>query len=178
MYTPCCDDKSHCIGTDTSEFVKATIESTVGLRKHIQDGLIKAGVTDFVVPDLLQQILDEKADFVAMGEKLRPLMCKDGIHMTKIGYEKMADVVLNTIEKCKSAAVSIVSGAGAVPRPSFFWRGFMSPVGSVRIRQGATTYKQARNGGGKWKGGAQHGGNPNMGAGRGRGGNRTSFYTR
>jgi hypothetical protein len=178
LFTPCCPAKGHCVGTGTPEHIKGAIESTLGLRKHIQEGLVKAGVTNFTVPDVLQQMLGEKSDFAAMGDKLRTLSDPDGVHLTKEGYAKMADVLVYVIEKSKSAAVNLVTGADAVPKPGYFWRGFKSPVGSMRIRQGAISYKQARMGGGKWKDGAHHWGGPKPGSGRGRGGFRTSFYKR
>jgi hypothetical protein len=179
LYTPCCEDPTHCTGTGTSEHIRDTIESSVGLRKHIQDGLVKSGVTDFSVPDLLQQMLGEKSDFNRMGEKLRPLTSDDSVHLTVAGYARVADIVQKTIESTKDAAEITVPGDVPMPKPGFYWRGFMSPVGSMRVKLGSITYKQNRvGGGGKWKSGHFHRGGPNPGAGQGRGGYRRGFYRR
>jgi hypothetical protein len=180
LYSPCCSDINHCVDMGTSGYIVDTIESTIGLRKVIQEGLVKNGITKFVVPDVLQQLLGEKSDFKSMGEKLRTITGDDGVHLTMDGYAKLADTLITVMEKNKASAAVIVSGAGAVSKPGFFWRGFMSPNGSQRVKPSSVTYKQSRSGagGGKWRGSAHQGSAPTQGAGRGRGVYRTSVYKR
>jgi hypothetical protein len=168
IFGPCCSDVNHCIDVGKPEYIHQMLESSTGLRKTIQDGLVKTGVTDFSVPDLLQQLLDEKSDTKKMAEKLKGITAQDNVHLTLLGYAKMADVVLKLIEEKRSAAALNVSGPAAASGPGYYWRGFLSPVGTTRVKHGAQTYKQARFGGGKWRGNAHHWNNP-MGAGRGRG---------
>ena len=178
LFAPCCARKGHCAYAGSPSLIAATLESTLGLRKHIQDGLIKAGITNFVVPDLLQQVLNEKSDIKVMGNNLKALTSQDNVHLTPEGYNKIADVIINVIEDKKSAAIFSVSGPVAAPKSGFYWRGFMSPVGTTRAKHGATTYKQARVGGGKWRGGGHHWNEPVGGAALGRGGYRGSGYRR
>jgi hypothetical protein len=174
VFGPCCDDEGHCMGSGTPEHISEILESTTGLRKHIQDGLIRAGVTNFVVPDLIQKMVDEKGDYKQMGEKLKLLTSHDNVHLTMEGYNTVADVVVKTLSDQKSAALLSNSGSTG-PRAGFYWRGFVSPVGTTRVKYGATTYKQARVGGGKWRGGGHHWNSPPFGAGRGRGGRRGRY---
>jgi hypothetical protein len=158
LFKSCCDNQDHCTGTGEDAHVHHLLEGTVGLRKHIQDGLIKSGVTNFVVPDMIQRLTGEKTDIPKMADELRKITSQDNVHLTGAGYGTLADVVTATISESCTAPPS-VSGPGAVPRPKFFWRGFQSPVGAARCKDKAMSFKMAHsaiggntNDGSKWRG--------------------------
>jgi hypothetical protein len=83
-------------------------------------------------------------------------MSADRVHFTKHGYEKLAETVVKCcktqFEKSVSAA-SIVSARPAGTRQkTFYWRGFVSLVGSSRPASRTAAYLAAHpGGGGKWR---------------------------
>jgi hypothetical protein len=170
-FNACCPAPGHCPGVDTDTYVSKLVEDTVGLRKHIVDGLVKAGITNFVVPSLVQSLVDESSDYKKMGSNLKVLVSTDGVHLNSKGYAKWASVMVKIL--CEhSTANSSIAGPAATSRRTFFWRGFTSPVGADRPKHGRTAYKQARSGGGKWGNEAHHWKHAKFGrdTGRGRGG--------
>jgi hypothetical protein len=63
LFTPCCDNASHCTETGTPEHVQSPIESTLAIRRHMQDGLLKANINKCTVPDAIQKLVNETSDF-------------------------------------------------------------------------------------------------------------------
>jgi hypothetical protein len=150
IYTACCGEEEHCVGTGVQAHTNSLLESTLGMRKHIKQSLVKLGATNFVVPDLVQQLAGEKTDIVKMVEGLRSISSDDGVHLSHTGYRKTADILKDTIRENARPAAVIVSGGDAAARTGFYWRGFLSPVGSIREQH---NYKLVRQDGGKWRGG-------------------------
>jgi hypothetical protein len=86
-----------------------------------------------------------KNDVVAL---LRDIFAPDGVHLTQESYSNMAQNISTHIEtrlsdKSTSEVSASVSVAGT--GKTFFWRGFCSPVGSLRLR-GVTTGNRGRGG--------------------------------
>ena len=90
---------------------------------------------------------------------------KDGIHFTESGHSCIAyglSAHLRSLKPCTSekisAAVFPISGAKSSRKPSFYWRGFVSPVGAGRLFNHKAAYLQCNSnptaargsGGGKW----------------------------
>jgi hypothetical protein len=117
------------------------------LKKQIVSvGLDKAWVGEGV-RDLVPPSVEDKDDIIVC---LRESCAADGVHFTDEGYATLASNIHRLLEerfvKCGEsvpAAVS-VSGRGGWPG-SFYWRGFLSPVGSTRPKNTATSYKHIRN---------------------------------
>ncbi len=87
---------------------------------------------------------------------LKHVMAADGVHFTPHGYEKIADTVVKVckthLEKLDTAASLVSAGPVNVKPKTFYWRGFVSPVGSLRPSAHASAYKAAHpGGGGKWR---------------------------
>jgi hypothetical protein len=75
---------------------------------------------------------------------------------TPHGYEKIADTVVKVckthLEKLDSAASLVSAGPVRVKPKTYYWRGFVSPVGSLRPTAHVAAYKAAHpGGGGKWR---------------------------
>jgi hypothetical protein len=96
---------------------------------------------------------------------------------TATGYEKITDAILICSNNLlvKSVASSVPSLSAPVnpgKQCSYYWRGFLSPVGSERPKKLQTAYLQSHpSGGGKWRG------HP-VNVGRGRGQTRCPPYYR
>jgi hypothetical protein len=101
----------------------------------------------------------------------KQIAAADGVHLVVSGYEKMADVVhscvKNLLEKSKDTAACSVSVARNPMKGSFYWRGFLSPVGSARPKNNQAAYMLTHRGGGSGGGGKMGGYPVNVGRGRG-----------
>ncbi len=108
------------------------------------------------MPDLVGNLLPACNGLKEKAVGLKHIMSADGVHFTKHGYEKLAETVVKCcktqFEKSVSAA-SIVSARPAGTRQkTFYWRGFVSPVGSSRPASRTAAYLAAHpGGGGKWR---------------------------
>ncbi len=112
------------------------------------------------VPDVVHKMLPACNNNAEIAVGLKHLVAADGVHFTSDGYEKMAVVLKTCIEtqreKTTSAAVPSVSDAGGAQVPqlrtkTYYWRGFVSPVGSCRPSKHSLAYRMSHPGGGKWK---------------------------
>jgi hypothetical protein len=81
---------------------------------------------------------------------LKFLMKPDGVHFTDSGYSCIANGLathINTVQKGKpetcSAAVPNVSGLRRAGKQSYYWRGFVSPVGVGRPTNHKAAYLQS-----------------------------------
>ena len=147
LYTSCCDREGHCDGTGTIEHVNRIVEDTIQLRKTIVNGLVKQGVKNFTVLDLLSSTFGTTVDEIT--SELKKVSSSDGVHLTSAGYGSVADTIKKNLAK-DTPPVS-VSGPTNAATGGFFWRGFLSPVGTPRQKPHSLSYKQARMVGGKWK---------------------------
>ncbi len=95
-------------------------------------------------------ICDEVKDKDNIIVCLRESCAADGVHFTDEGYATLSSNIHRSLESrffkcCQSmSAAASVSGRGGRPG-NFYWRGFMSPVGSTRPKNMATSYKHVRN---------------------------------
>jgi hypothetical protein len=99
------------------------------------------------VRDLVPPSVKDKDDIIVC---LRESCAADGVHFTDEGYATLASNIHGAFEskfvRCResdSAAVS-VSGRGGRPG-AFYWRGFLSPLGSTRPKNTATSCKYVHN---------------------------------
>jgi hypothetical protein len=178
LFNGCCLDKEHCVGTDTKEYVEELLQNVVSLRSVCKSALLDLGSKKFWVPDLVGKLLPACNGITEQAAGLREIFAADGVHFTKPGYEKLADTIWHCaktlIEKSDSAknSVSAVRGSHGRGQKTFYWRGFMSPVGSERPQNSQAAYMLTHQGsGGKWRKG------PDSGY-RGRGKNLPPYYRR
>jgi hypothetical protein len=75
--------------------------------------------------------------------------------------------VKTLLEKSNDAAACSVSAARNPTKGSFYWRGFLSPVGSARPKNNHAAYMLIHRGGGGGGGGKMRGYPGNAGRGRG-----------
>jgi len=65
---------------------------------------------------------------------LRPALAGDGVHLTPIGCNRLLTGIFSAVKKLRDKK----SGTGTVNQgknPGFYWRGFLSPVGSKERAQ-------------------------------------------
>jgi hypothetical protein len=156
LFNGCCSSPDHCVGTDDDVYVSSLLQETLALRNVCKSALQALGKKNAWVPDLVGNLLPACNGLKEKAVGLKHIMSADGVHFTKHGYEKLAETVVKCcktqFEKSVSAA-SIVSARPAGTRQkTFYWRGFVSPVGSSRPASRTAAYLAAHpGGGGKWR---------------------------
>ena len=156
LYSPCCISDDHCVGIGELGYADDLLDKTIGIRKTLRDFLYSR-VSNVWVPDALGGLVPGSP---MLAEPWRELFSGDGVHLNDLGSSRLADLV-KTIVEDKFAASSCVSGPPSLNE--YFWRGFVSPVGSSRPKNSAAHHANRSVGGGKWK--SRFGG-PSGGGGR------------
>jgi hypothetical protein len=152
LHNPCCTVPSHCEDIGTPEYPAEILAKTIGLRKIIRD-FVHSKISNVWVPDTLAEIL-EKGGTVSgtvseQAEGLRYFYAEDGVHMSREGAYVYAEIVNKFIDERITASSSV---SGKSSQKEFFWRGFVSTVGSSRPSNIASFHSNRKTGGGKWRG--------------------------
>ena len=154
---------------DTDPYVKDLLGSVVSLRKVCKNGILTLKKGDVWVPDLFGKMILACNGLSEQAIGWKQIAAADGVHL--VPYEKMASVVFscvkNLLDKSKDTVASSVSAARNPTKGSFYWRGFLSPVGSARPKNNHAVYMLTNRGGGGGGGGKMRG-FPDI-SGRGRG---------
>ena len=137
-------NEDHCEGVGTVGYAEDLLCKTLKLRKTLRDYLYSK-VGSIWVPDTLTDLANST---LSQTETLKGLFSVDGVHLNAAGSSRYADIVKGIIDE-KFSAASCVSGRE--PQREFFWRGFVSPVGSSRPKNSASYHAPRPSGGGKWK---------------------------
>ncbi len=152
LFNGCCTSEDHCIGVDTEDYVKSLLQETLSLRAVCKTALQTLGAKTGWVPDLIGNLLPACNDISEQATGLRHIMAADGVHFTLQGYEKLADTLFKCckthFDKSDPAASLVSASAGVRRNKTFYWRGFVSPVGSARPKQHSAAYLGAHVGGG------------------------------
>jgi hypothetical protein len=148
LFSPCCDDISHCEEIHEANYAPELYEKVVGLRKTIRD-FLHSRVSNVWVPDTVSKLAGEHTSVTSQVEGLRSVFSSDGVHLSSSGADRYSNIVKTIVDEKISAPLH-VSGGGK-PR-EFFWRGFVSPVGSSRPTNMSAVHHSRQPGGGKWRG--------------------------
>jgi hypothetical protein len=81
----------------------------------------------------------------------KEIVAADRVHLIETGYEKMATVVKNCDVELlnRNQVYASCSVLATMTKNSFYWRGFLSPVGSIRPKNSHAAYMQTHRGGGE-----------------------------
>jgi len=144
----CCEDMDHCTGTSDPEHGKNIIACVAKVRKVLRE-FVTSVHSNVFVPDFLSLMLPGCNTNAAVATALSDLTLQDGVHLTPLGYKKLAECIDRYVQN-KIALANVVSGPGATgEKPfSFYWRGFVSPVGAARPDRRAA-FHENKSGGGK-----------------------------
>ena len=152
LHNPCCTVPSHCEDIGTPEYASEILAKTIGLRKIVRD-FVHTRISNVWVPDTLGDILEKggtgSGTVPEQAESLRYFYAEDGVHMSREGPNVYAEIVHKLIDERITASNS-VSGRGS--QKEFFWRGYVSTVGSSRPSNIASFHNNRKTGGGKWRG--------------------------
>ncbi len=109
------------------------------LRTACISNLEQIGAKKFSVPDVVKLTMPACIGIPEYAAALKSLMKQDGVHFTDSGYSCIANglathinIVQNEKPEKRSAPVPNVSGPRRAGKQSYYWRGFVSPVGVGR----------------------------------------------
>jgi hypothetical protein len=167
LHDGCCASAEHCTNIGSEKHAENMLASLNAIKTACGTNLENLGVKDFTVPDMLKLSMPACAGISEYAQALKTHMKKDGVHFTASGYSCLASGLsrhLHTLTPTGSGKIAVpslnVSGAKKNRKQSFYWRGFVSPVGAERPFNHRAAYLQSHSktgpprgaGGGKWRG--------------------------
>ena len=131
-HTACCQIEGHCVGVGTVGHAANMANISNAVRKLTRD-FLHSRVSKVWVPDVLGMLLPDQSTDSVIDDRLRSMYSKDGVHLTVEGYKVLTGIYDSLIAN-KMSVQNSVSGSSAVSgrNKTFFWKGFVSPVGSSR----------------------------------------------
>jgi hypothetical protein len=137
----CCGNPSHSTNIADDDFAANLLNKIQNLRGIQKAELLKMGVRNFWLLDGVASLLGFEPKQNRPGPKecaasATRVMSNDNVHFNRYGYENLTQGVYSairgvfngTLTKSDKIATSAVSGSCS-KKPTFFWRGFVSPVG-------------------------------------------------
>jgi hypothetical protein len=167
LHDGCCTSVEHCTNIGSEKHAENMLASLNAIKTACGTNLENLGVKDFTVPDMLKLSMPACAGISEYAQALKTHMKKDGVHFTASGYSCLASGLsrhLHTLTPTGTGKIAVpslnVSGAKKNRKQSFYWRGFVSPVGAERPFNHRAAYLQSHSktgpprgaGGGKWRG--------------------------
>jgi hypothetical protein len=161
VYSSCCEDPEHCLKVNTSPYIEDLIRESIALTNVCSSHIGQLGIRNVTVTNTVQGMMPACSGIREFSVAYRLLAAADGVHLTNEGYSKLAALIKNNCnngDELKTAASPYSSGpasrgtrdSSTTPQPSsYFWRGFISPVGTPRPKNSTERY-HLTHGGGKW----------------------------
>jgi hypothetical protein len=154
LHSRCCASLDHCTNVDSEKHAETMLGELNGIRTACIANLELVGIKNFSVPDIVKLSMPACTGIPEYAAALKDLMGKDGVHFTEAGYKCLASGLsshVNTVLKTNTASVPTISGSSAGTRArgskqSFYWRGFVSPVGTCRPKNHQQAYLQSHSG--------------------------------
>ncbi len=142
LFSRCCSDSGHCTNANDADFCETMLKGFLQQRGELIKTLVAAGVTNFKVLDACcTTTCATTANTKTRITDLKSVHASDGVHFVAEGYQNLAACSLVCIRALLSApprSTKTVIG---------FWRGFRSPIGSLRVLSVPATANRGRGGG-------------------------------
>ncbi len=167
LHNSCCLSRDHCTNVGSEMHPEKMLGSLNTIRTAYATNLDLIGQKDYSVPDLLKLSMPACSGLPEYAAALRTHMSNDGVHFSESGYKCLATGLASHLQsiplrnpKKKSAGLLNFSGVKKTGKQSFYWRGFVSPVGTARPTNHKAAYMQSHSnpvagrgpaGGGKWR---------------------------
>jgi hypothetical protein len=137
LYTPCCNNRKHSTNFKEEGYELNMLHATTHFRPLLKETVTKMGAERFFVLDGVGGLLGVPAgeNRGAASEILRELKNScgtDGVHFTEVGYANLTRTIISAFAGIRAGTLtkSAVGKQGiSGHHGSFFWRGFVSPVG-------------------------------------------------
>ncbi len=169
LHNGCCNSAEHCTNVGSEKHAETMLGKLDSIRTALVSNLELIGQKDFSVPDLIKLSMPACTDRSEYAAALKSHMSSDGVHFSESGYDCLTVGLITHIKdaatknpKQLSAGYSTFSGAKRTGKQLFYWRGFVSPIGTGRPTNHKAAYKQSHSnpaagrdtgggGGGKWQ---------------------------
>lgn len=173
LYNGCCTASDHCTNISSPTHASELLKKVVNLRQTCKDHLNKIGIRNFWVPDTMGAMMPACTGHTEYTSALAHLVAADGVHLTDSGYQSLTTGLVSCSNQFAKPNQTVTGPACPIPgtsreKSSYYWRGFVSPIGTGRPKNHAAAYlavhggrgkNDVGNGGGRWRGGrGDHGG--------------------
>jgi hypothetical protein len=146
LFTKCCANPGHGVNFGQDWYQEKILDGCTHLRNTLKKCVVDMGTEKFWVLDGMGAVLGVNSGTDRGGNReiladLEPFMANDGVHLSEAGYKNLARVIKTTITSVytgKLGKQNIATNTGTLPAQerSYYWRGYISPCGSVRPRSG------------------------------------------
>jgi hypothetical protein len=145
----CCGNPSHSTNITGDDFAFNLLNKITNLRGIQKSELLKMGVKNFWLLDGVAALIGFEPKQNKPGAKecaaaAKKFMAADHVHFNRYGYENIVQVVFVTIRGLFNGSLAKSEqtvAAGFIPKkPTYFWRGFVSPVGVPGLPQKNTSH--------------------------------------
>jgi hypothetical protein len=146
LFTKCCANPSHGVNFGQGQYQEKILDGCTHLRNTLKKCVGDMGTEKFWVLDGLGAVLGVDSGTDRGGNReiiadLEPFMAPDGVHLSEAGYKNIARVIKTTITSVHTGKLGkqkTLTNTGILPAQerSYYWRGFISPCGSVRPKSG------------------------------------------
>jgi hypothetical protein len=140
LYTSCCGNSRHCTNLKNEDHELSLLHATTHFRPLLKEALIKHGTDRFFVIDGIGAILGvppggNRGAPAEIVRELSDYCAKDGVHYTDAAYSNIAKTVMSAAEGVANGTLTKSGSDKHIPSGnqaggSFFWRGFVSPIGA------------------------------------------------
>jgi hypothetical protein len=151
----CCGNPTHSTNVGTDDHAATILSKIANLRAVQKEELLKMGAKNFWLLDGVASILGyepkrDRPSTKQCADKVKIVIGRDNVHFTREGYENIAQCIFvsilgmfkGTLTKSERTSAVNISGTG-LKKPTFFWRGFASPVGAPGLPENSS-HKTAR----------------------------------
>jgi hypothetical protein len=163
LYIGCCDSGEHCTYVNFENHALKMMGHLNSLRTSCIANLQGIGIKDFSVPDVIKLMMTACTGIPEYLAEQKHMSATDGIHFTEDSFRCIANAILTHASSTEHAVTDQMSAPFSFVteerKQTYYWRGFVSPVGVCRPRNHNMAYKLTHHsrGGGKWVIGNQNG---------------------
>jgi hypothetical protein len=139
LYNGCCNSKTHCSNRSNEDYELSLLQATTHFRPLLKDTLLKLGLERFYVIDGIGAVLgvppgENRGAPIEILKELTPFYAPDGVHLLENGYANLCRTIVAAVVGIKDATLTKPSKrtpdiSGKSSGGSYFWRGFILPVG-------------------------------------------------
>jgi hypothetical protein len=147
----CCGNPGHSTNISGDDFAFNLLNKITNLRGIQKSELLKMGVKNFWLLGGVDALtgLEPKQNKPGLKEcaaAAKKFLAADHVHFNRYGYKNIVQVVFVTIRGLFNGTLTkseqtAASAAGVIPKkPTYFWRGFVSPIGVPGLPQKNTPH--------------------------------------
>jgi hypothetical protein len=150
LYAGCCGNKHHCSNRTNEEYELSILQATTHFRPLLKETMLNLGLERFYVIDGIGAILgvppgENRGAPIEILKELIPFCAPDGVHLLETGYANLCRTIVAAANGIFNGTLTKpnkpTSGISGTSGSTYFWRGFISPVGygGAKLQHAAAT---------------------------------------